>query len=295
MDDQQHRAGHSPPCHAVLDVGGTSIKVGAVLGTAVATRPSVPARARADAATVLGQLRLAADSARECAVELGEGRPDGLVIAFPGPFDFEHDRAMIRGHGKFDAIYGIDLRVQLSSVMASRVDPIADLVFVRDSEAVAVGEARFGAGHGARRVLTCALGTGFGSCLTVDGRPLDAVGSQVIESLHQLDTPDGRADDVLSATGLARLLDVAPEDLAGALGAEQIAPETTEFARRLGRFLAALPFAVDRIVIAGGLAGSFDRLAPGLTAEIDTSIVAARLGATGALLGAAELAFPSDP
>ena len=44
--------------YAVLDVGGTSIKVGAVNGTDVLIGPTVAAHSRADADRVLGQLRI---------------------------------------------------------------------------------------------------------------------------------------------------------------------------------------------------------------------------------------------
>ncbi len=68
---------------AVLDVGGTSIKVGAVSGERVITRPAVDARSTASAAVVLGQLRSAASDALTCATELTGSEPEGLAVAFP--------------------------------------------------------------------------------------------------------------------------------------------------------------------------------------------------------------------
>ncbi|MFT6292851.1 MAG: glucokinase [Ilumatobacter sp.] len=284
------------PCYAVLDVGGTSIKVGAVRGTDVAIHPPLPSFAQGDRDIVLHQLRSAVASALSCAEQLAGQPPAGLAIAFPGPFDFERSRAMIQGHGKFDSIYGVDLRTEL----ADALEP----VFVRDSEAIGVGEAVFGAGRGAQRVLTCALGTGFGSCLTVEGHPQSVVGAQVIEQLHLLDTPDGRADDVLSATGLARMLNVATNELGRLLTDHNVSTATTttidEFATQLGAFLANvandMELNLDLVVIAGGLAASFGHMQSSIASQFDPPTVAATLGANGALLGASQLAFrPDDP
>lgn len=97
-------------CYAVLDVGGTSIKIGAVLGRHVATRPAVASHATTDQATVLHQLNQAIADATACAEDLGGSAPSGLAVAFPGPFDVERGTPMIRGLGKFDSIFGIDLR-----------------------------------------------------------------------------------------------------------------------------------------------------------------------------------------
>lgn len=273
---------------AVLDVGGTSIKVGAV---PVASGPganatsqgdvrveiadAIPTLAGSDSDTVLHQLAIATESALASAQALGT--PRGLAIAFPGPFDLDAGRPLIRGLEKFESIHGVDLR----DALRQRID-LHDLpiVFVRDSEAAGVGEAMYGAGRDGRRVLTIAIGTGFGSCLTDNGQVVESVGDQHVDQLHQLQIPAGRVDDVLSARGLAAISDESDDPF-------------EIFGLRLGRFLVEVTerLDVDLVVIGGGVAGSFERFAPSVRSVLPVPCAAARLGTSGPLLGAARLAF----
>ncbi|MGB3734750.1 MAG: ROK family protein [Ilumatobacter sp.] len=274
----------------MLDVGGTAIKIGAVSGATVTTAPPVPALAQESAPTIIAQLQRAIDDATACAKLVSDTPPSGLAIAFPGPFDLARGRPMLQGLGKFESIYGLDLGAELRTADTP-------LAFVRDSEAAAVGEARFGAGRAAHRVLTVALGTGFGACLTNDAIPVPSVDGQTIEALHELPTPDGRVDDVLSATGLARQLGVTAPELGLLLGGRRLEIDqraTIEaFAHRLGAFLATQHhLGANLIVVAGGLAGSFELFGDAVGAHVDTPVLAAQLGAEGPLLGAVHLAFP---
>ena len=274
---------------AVLDVGGTSIKVGAVPvpsqqrtnatgGVDVVIDDAIPTLAASDTATVLHQLGRAAETALGSAQSIG--RPRGMAIAFPGPFDLDAGRPLIRGLHKFESIYGMDVRAELRQRVDLSELPI---VFVRDSEAVGVGEAVHGAGRDGRRVLTVAIGTGFGSCLTDGGVVVERVGDQEVDRLHELVLPAGRVDDVLSARGLAAVTDTATSS----------DPFET-FGRRLGRFLDDITRRLDAdlVVVGGGVAGSFDRFAPAARHEMFVPCVAASLGSAGPLLGAARLAFP---
>ena len=273
---------------AVLDVGGTSIKVGATLvtsgpgtnatshdGVDVIIADAIPTLAMSDSDTVLHQLAIATESALASAQTLGT--PRGLAIAFPGPFDLDAGRPLIRGLEKFESVYGMDL----SEALRRRVDlDRLPIVFVRDSEAVGVGEAVYGAGRDGRRVLTIAIGTGFGSCLTDHGRVVGQVGDQQVEHLHRLHVAAGRVDDVLSARGLAAISDESDDPF-----------ET--FGLRLGRFLDEVTEQLDAdlVVIGGGVAGSFDRFAPSVRTVLSLPCSPAQLGTSGPLLGAARLAF----
>ncbi len=86
-----------------------------------------------------------------------------------------------------------------------------------------MGEAVFGAGRDGGRVLTVTLGTGLASCLTDGGVVIETVGDLEIEKLAQRSTPDGRADDVLSARGLADRLGVATADLRAVIDEDRAA------------------------------------------------------------------------
>lgn len=280
--------------YAVLDVGGTSIKLGAVRDEEVLIGQSVPAHAHDDAQRIVAQLRTAADAAVGCARRLADAHGSesigGLAIDFPSPFDFERATPLLRGLNKYDAIYGVDLRNELSRDDGVRIE------FVRDSEAVGVGEAVYGAGRAQQRVLTIALGTGMGSCLTDGGEPVFEAAGQVVDQLHRRSTPHGRADDVFSARGLGPLLDADPRDLGRVLSGDDVSIEAraamADFGDRLGAFLAdTAELQRDLVVIAGGIAGAFDLFGPALRSELDVPCEVGRLGASAPMLGAVRLAF----
>ena len=275
---------------AVLDVGGTSIKSGAVRNGSAEVGPSMPTLAAEPADVVLERL------AASCSAAIGLAGPTvrGVAIGFPGPFDIARGTALIRGLHKFEAIHGVDLRAALRA----RVPEVADglpVEFVHDNEAAGVGEAVFGAGRNAGRVLTVTLGTGVGACLTSNGDVVQWVGELEVETLARRSTPWGRADDVLSARGLADRLGVATLDLRTAVEASGHAAAVADHGSRMGTFLRGCvdELDVELVVVGGGLVDAYGRFGPAAEFELaPTPCVPAELGAAGPILGAAHLAFP---
>lgn len=276
--------------HAVLDVGGTSIKTGAVVvgpndSWIVDVGPTIPARSQESAEVVLTQLAAATTETLVLGRALGD--VVGLTCAVPGPFDLEAGVPRLLGMAKFEAIDGIELRAELRVRTTVGDRPI---VFVRDSEAVGVGEAVHGAGWGGSRVLTIALGTGLGSCLTDAGVPIEQVHGEFADHLHRRSTSHGVADDVFSGRGLAAHLGVAADRLPFLdVAAHRAGLE--DFARRLGEFLGEVADAwdVDVVVVAGGAAPAIARAIDIVTASAGVPVRLATLGTRAALLGAALL------
>jgi glucokinase len=280
---------------AVLDVGGTSIKTGAVTfpdpdGTGddvVDVGSSRPTLANAPADEVLNGLARSADAA----LELAGPSAVGLAIAICGPFDLDAGESRMRGVHKFEHIYGIDLRAALRKRSSIGSRPIR---FARDAESAGTGEAVAGAGRGVDRVVTMTVGTGLGTCLTVHARPVEFVDGFGVEHVGMLDTPWGRADDVLSAYGLANRLGVGMVELRAAVDDPANAETISDHGCRLGTFLAPLvaEFDAHLVVIGGGLSAAFDRFGPSLQAALGTTPARrATLGPAGPLLGAATLTF----
>lgn len=278
---------------AVLDVGGTSIKTGAVrLGDGAPRTevgPVLPANSSAAAGVVLDSLAAGADAA----LDLAGSEASGLAIAICGPFDIEAGISRMEGVHKFDEICGIDLGVAIRERSAAAGDlPIR---FARDAESAGTGEALAGAGAGIDRVLTVTVGTGLGTCLTDHARPVEVINGFGVEHLAMRDTPwGGRADDVLSAHGLAERLGVAMGDLRDAVEDPAMADVVSDHGTRLGTFLAPVVDELDAqvVVIGGGFSAAFDRFGPALQAAIGAVPVRpASLGAAGPLLGAAHLTF----
>ncbi len=279
---------------AVLDVGGTSIKTGAVRfdegddDPRIEIGPVLPTNSNESADIVLDSLAAGVDAALHVA-----GREvSGVAIAICGPFDIEAGISRMQGVHKFDDIYGIDLRAALRERSTASGLPIR---FARDAESAGTGEALAGAGAGVDRVLTITVGTGLGSCLTDHARPVEFIDGFGVEHLAMRDTPwGGRADDVLSAHGLAARLGVAMTDLRAAVEDPANAEIVSDHGTRLGTFLSPVvaEFDAHLVVIGGGFSGSFDRFGPALQSAIDAVPVRpAALGPAGPLLGAAQLTF----
>jgi len=280
---------------AVMDVGGTSIKTGAVrfddgddVDPCVEVGPGLPTNSNEAADVVLDSLAAGVDAALDVA-----GRNvTGLAIAICGPFDVDNGISQMQGVHKFEDIFGIDLRVALRERSTVSGLPIR---FARDAESAGTGEALAGAGAGVDRVLTITVGTGLGSCLTDHARPVEFIDGFGVEHLAMRETPwGGRADDVLSAHGLAERLGVDMADLRAAVEDPANADIVSDHGTRLGTFLAPVVAEFDThvVVIGGGFSGSFGRFGPALQSAIGAVPVRpAALGPAGPLLGAAQLTF----
>ena len=278
---------------AVMDVGGTSIKTGTVRfdngdDPLIELGPVLPTNSNEAADVVLASLAAGADAA----LDLAGREVAGLAIAICGPFDIDAGISRMRGVHKFEDIYGIDLRSALHDRSTASGLPIR---FARDAESAGTGESLAGAGAGVDRVLTMTLGTGLGTCLTDHAQPVEFVDGFGVEHLAMRDTPwDGRADDVLSAHGVAARLGVEMIDLRTAVEDPANAEVVSDHGTRLGTFLApvVVEFDAHLVVIGGGFSGAFDRFGPALQSAIGpVPVRPAALGTAGPLVGAAHLPF----
>lgn len=277
---------------AVLDVGGTSIKSGAVTlddgrSDTIDVGLSLPTLANESAEVVLDRL----GESSQAALDFAGDEAVGLAIAICGPFDIDGGVSHMRGVHKFENIHGIDLRAAIRERTSIGHRPI---YFARDAESAGTGEALAGAGRGVDRVLTVTIGTGLGTCLTAGTLPVPVVGGEGIEHLGMRSTPWGRADDVLSAYGLANRLGVEMTELPNVIGDPAHVSTVSDHGTRLGTFLRPIVEELDVqiVVIGGGLSDAFDRFGPALHDAIGSMHVRpAMLGTAAPLLGAAHLTF----
>jgi len=279
---------------AVLDVGGTSIKSGVVRGDtrgepSVVLGPALPTLAQSNAETILARLAEMAEHA--LALDTSAA---GLAIAICGPFDIEAGESRMRGVAKFEDIYGVDLRRVLRDRTSIGDRPIR---FARDAESAGTGEALMGAGRGIDRLMTNTLGTGVGTCVTDHAWPVEFIDGFGVEHLAMRPTPWGRADDALSARGLAERLGVPMADLRAAVDDPLNAEVVYDHGHRVGQFLApvVVEFDVGLVVIGGGLSAAFDRFGPAIQSHLDVPVRPIALGAAGPLLGAAHLTWSTPP
>lgn len=279
---------------AVLDVGGTSIKSGVVRGDtggepSVELGPALPTLAQSDAETILARLSEMAEHALAL-----DASAAGLTIAICGPFDIDAGESRMRGVAKFEDIYGIDLRGVLRDRTSIGDRPIR---FARDAESAGTGEALMGAGRNVDRVMTNTLGTGVGTCVTDHAWPVEFIDGFGVEHLAMRPTPWGRADDALSARGLAERLGVPMAELREAVDDPLNAEVLFDHGHRLGYFLAPViaEFDVELVVVGGGLSAAFDRFGPAIQSHLDVPVRPIALGTAGPLLGAAHLTWSTPP
>jgi glucokinase len=153
-----------------LDVGGTSLKSGLVtedgspVPGSLQTDP-VDSGGSADSILFSFSLPVRRLLAGAAAARLGV---IGIGIAICGPFDYERGISLMKGVGKYDALYGMNVKERLRGMLGAP-DRIP-LRFDIDSSCFARGEVCYGAGVGWDRVIVFTIGSGLGSAFAVDRR-----------------------------------------------------------------------------------------------------------------------------
>jgi putative membrane protein len=254
----------------VLDVGGTHVTCALVdlaSWDVVGRATRLPLDATGAAAGIIDALLEAA---------AGIAAPAGAVwgVAMPDPFDYATGVALFEGVGKFESLYGHDIRAAL---LAGLPASPADVAFINDADAFVLGEWLHGAASGTARCAGLTLGTGVGSGFVADGQVVDC-GPDVPPGgrAHRLQVAGAPLENLMSRRALRRAYasrtgldaeevpDVA-EICARARSGEPAATSTIAHAlRTLGAVLAPwiVRFGADVVVIGGSMAASWDVLEP---------------------------------
>jgi glucokinase len=195
-------------------------------------------------------------------------------VAIPGPFDYERGIGLFADVGKFESLYGVDVRAAL---LAGLPGPPGSIVFLNDADAFLWGEWLFGAAAGHERCVGITLGTGIGSAFIADG-DLRHDGPGV--------PPEGRVDllhirgmaleEVVSARAIERLYQertgVVPDGTAFVArqarnGDDTAASVLSTSFEQLGQALRPWleEFGASILVIGGSMTGSWDLIGPALS------------------------------
>jgi predicted NBD/HSP70 family sugar kinase len=258
-----------------LDVGGTSVKSGLVEGGRLVSEVCrTPMESQGPREKILHDFHQILNQYE---------RFEGLAFAFPGPFDYEKGVCLIQGLEKYGELYGLNMKDALGLSLPTR--------FFNDAIAAIVGEARFGAGAGATRVLGVTLGTGLGSAFLVNGLPVtQGPGVPPNGWLYNQKVNGSTADDTFSIRGV--------RSRARAAGLTECEPHRvtssdlwSEFGAQLGQFLSpfANDFKADALLVLGGLSGAFEYFGRSLNEALKLPAVPGKLGAAAPILGAAAL------
>jgi glucokinase len=293
--------------HVGLDLGGTSIKAGALSREGrILARASAPTELEQGAGRVLDAL---AGLARELA---GDEPLRALGLGTPGLVDRE--RGLVSASPNLGPLVGVPLRDGL----AERLGLAPSLVRIEnDANAAAFGEERLGAGRRLGDLCLVTLGTGVGGGLVLGGALWVGPGGLGGEIGHLVIEPEGRPcpcgnagclEQYASATAALRRAREAGlagslESLAGA-ARERPGPERRlfeEIGQDLGRGLGLVVTLLDlRIfVVGGGFGAALDVLLPGVRRGLERTVfgerrssirvVPAELGADAGWIGAALL------
>lgn len=214
----------------------------------------------------------------------------GVGIAIPGPFDHEMGVSYIQGLGKYEAIYGMNIKRFLAEALGI---PAENFRFRNDAEATIAGEVAAGAGRGADNVIGITLGTGFGSARSCNGITRDLnLGSELFQ--------DSIADDHLSTRWFVKryheltgITIDGVKDLASMAINDQIAKNVfNEFADNMGDFLwrPIQHFRPEVLIVCGNIAKASHLFLPAVASRSNTTTFKiGELGEFAALIGAADL------
>jgi glucokinase len=218
---------------------------------------------------------------------------DRWGVATPGPFDYERGICTIRGVGKLESLYGVDLRSELGAVVHA---PQTSITFLNDAHAFALGEWWAGAARGHERVLGITLGSGLGSGFLERGRRVES-GRSVPPGgeLYRATFRGAAVEGMISRRALlARYGDPAVdvEEMAARAreGEVRACAAIGRYASDLAELLAewATAFSPTCMVFGGSIARAWDLLSPPLERRLENVTVcrAERIDDAG-LLGAA--------
>ena len=220
-------------------------------------------------------------------------------VATPGPFDYARGVSLIRGVAKLEALYGVDLRAELSAALSLRP---RDVAFLNDADAFLLGEWWAGAAQGHDRAIGVTLGTGLGSAFMARGQIIETGPDVPAEGRLDLVPFRGAAvEETLSRRGLRAaygengpdVVEIARRARAGERHATEV---LRHFGSGLGEFLAPWVerFAPTCVVFGGSIARSWDLWSEDLRAACPRDIYRIWYGVAehldeAPLLGAAHL------
>ncbi|WP_295771333.1 ROK family protein [uncultured Mucilaginibacter sp.] len=272
-----------------VDIGGSHITAAQVSQEGSTIIPGTKVRLKvdphADAESVINRwaeaISVLCNGNNNSAIKVG--------IAMPGPFDYTRGISLIKGMNKYEALYGLDVRSQLSDALGIKPE---NILFRNDAEAFLHGEVMHCKLPPTARVIGVTLGTGLGSAKSSEGITSDVF--RAITPMH-----DGIAEDYISTRWFQkRCFELTSKELSNVealLNHDDVILKDTlfnEFGDNLGRFLNA--FATDEqadtIIIGGNIAKSMHVFVNYVTEQLNNKNITLKqsvLWEDAALIGAA--------
>lgn len=283
------------------DIGGTHITCAIVDIDRESIIPFSRVTVPVDSASGAGSVLAAWRSAVKEACQLG-GICKGAAISIPGPFDYEKGISLIKGVGKYDSVFGMDLRSFFSEAAGL---PPENIKFINDASAFALGEYYAGSGKKCGRITAITLGTGFGSTFLNDGKIVSDSSDVPLGGMFwNIPYKKGIADDYFSTRWFIESYFEAAGIKAGNVkeiamahkhnkGAQKV---FNEFAFNLSSFL--MPwlnlFGTEKLIIGGKIALAAELFVPLMeyafeNEKMNTKIEISQLWEDAPIIGAANL------
>lgn len=171
-----------------VDIGGSHITVSKVSGDTLELIQGTFCRERVDSQGGVASVIKSWSNV----IRLSMGKQDlsetKIGIAIPGPFDYEKGVSFIQNQGKYDALYGLNIKSLLSAELKI---PEENIRFNNDAACFLQGEICKG-GVTSATTVGITLGTGLGSAYMVNGASFDA-------GLWNMPFKDGIIEDYISS------------------------------------------------------------------------------------------------
>lgn len=137
---------------------------------------------------------------------------DGIVFAFPGPFDYEKGISWIRGIEKFDSLYGVNLREELQKrlkyerVFNNFSSKKWRILFENNVSLFGLGEWKLRENPGFGKMMCVTIGNGTGSAFLEKGKVIKNR-NDVPPNGWIYNTPfrESIVDDYISVRGILRI------------------------------------------------------------------------------------------
>jgi len=273
-----------------VDIGGTHVTAALIdMDTRMLIAPSQVRRV-VDAAAGAGAI---IETWSRCIrAAQAEAVVTGICLAMPGPFDYDNGISLMKGQGKYEALY----RLNIKALLAQQLATAPARFFIRNDAACFLqGEVFAGVLGGVEKAAGVTLGTGLGTAFYEGGHAQSA-------DLWSLPFGEGIAEDYLStrwfverfvALSGQRLNGV--KEIAARLNTdERVMQLFREFGRNLGAFLCRFVEIknADAVVIGGNIALAYAWFEAEVTAVVhrrhpSVRIYCSALGEAATLYGAA--------
>ncbi|HMC02340.1 MAG TPA: ROK family protein, partial [Flavobacteriaceae bacterium] len=250
-----------------VDIGGSHIAIGVVdiegMQLLLETVEHHQIDSTLPAKDILNQFL----SALKMCIDKFPARIDGIGISIPGPFDYENGISHMMGLNKYDALFGVNIKLYLQENLKGIITDTKQIAFLNDADSFVLGET-YASNLTNGNVMGVTLGTGIGSGFIIDGNLVTNEKDVPYEgNIYNLEFKNRRLEDWISTKWF---LDTYAETFGApvndvktiAIEAEnhQEAKEIFEqYGQNLGVALASItkPFNPNTIIVGGSISKSY--------------------------------------